>query len=234
MRKSSPAVRRMAILKRVDVKANVHSEMARIGQALGSERRLAIIDLLAQAPRGVDALASLTNFSVASTSQHLQVLRAARVVENARSGTNVIYRLADDSVLRLWIALTDAARARLPEVAQIDYELAAHSERDELIARARLRALLKRGDTVVLDVRPAPEFQHAHVPGAISIPLDELPERLAELPRTKRIVTYCRGTYCLTADEAVAFLRERGYKAFRLAGGWPEWRSEGRPAATGA
>lgn len=223
----------MAVRDRGEVKGHVHREVARVGHALSSERRLALIDLLAQAPHGVDALATLTGFSVASTSQHLQALRSARLVTSERAGTSIIYRLADDSVLRLWIALTASAQSRLPEVADIDRTLASRPEREDLVARDDLRAMLKRGDTILLDVRPTAEFAHAHVPGAVSIPLDELHERLAELPRRKRIVTYCRGTYCLTADEAVAFLRERGYTAFRLDGGWPEWRAEQRAAAAG-
>ena len=215
------------------MKERVHAEVARVGHALSSERRLALIDLLVQAPRGVDALATLTGLSVASTSQHLQALRSARLVTSERVGTSIIYRLADESVLRLWIALTASAQSRLPEVADIDRTLASRPEREDLVARGDVRAMLKAGDTILLDVRPAAEFEHAHVPGAISIPLDELPERLGELSRRKRIVTYCRGTYCLTADEAVTFLRGRGYTAFRLDGGWPEWRSEGRAAAAG-
>jgi rhodanese-related sulfurtransferase len=142
-------------------------------------------------------------------------------------------RLADDSVLRLWIAMMEAARRRLPEVAAIDRELEGEPERRDPVPRDEIRALIERGAAIVIDVRPSEEYAHGHLPGAVSIPLDELPHRLIELPRGKRIVAYCRGVYCLSADEAIALLRERGFRAVRLDGGWPEWRSEGRPAATG-
>ena len=209
-------------------KQRVHAELARIGQALASERRLDLIDLLAQSPRNVETLASMTGMSVASASQHLQALRSARLVESQRDGTKIFYRLADDSVLRLWIALTRAAQERLPEVERIDRELAAEGTRAGHVGRDEIRALLKRGDALLIDVRPPAEYEHGHLPGAISIPYEELAHRLDQLPRDKRIVTYCRGTYCMTADEAITLLRARGFDAIRLEGGWPEWRSEGR------
>ncbi len=209
-------------------KQRVHAELARIGQALASERRLDLIDLLAQSPRNVETLASMTGMSVASASQHLQALRSARLVESERDGTKIIYRLADDSVLRLWIALTRAAQQRLPEVERIDRELAAEGTRTERVERDEIRALLKHGDALLIDVRPAAEYAHGHLPEAISIPYEELAQKLDALPRDKRIVTYCRGTYCMSADEAITLLKTRGYDAVRLEGGWPEWRSEGR------
>jgi rhodanese-related sulfurtransferase/DNA-binding transcriptional ArsR family regulator len=214
-------------------KQRVHAELARIGQALSSERRLDLIDLLAQSPRNVEALASLTGVSVASTSQHLQALRGARLVESERDGTKIIYRLADDSVPQLWIALCQAARRRLPEIERIERELAAEPTRDEEVAHGDVQSLVRRGEAVLVDVRPPVEFQYGHVPGAISIPAEELPQRLGQLPCDKRIVAYCRGTYCMSADEAVALLREHGFDAVRMEGGWPEWRSEGRKTSTG-
>ncbi len=209
-------------------KQRVHAELARIGQALASERRLDLIDLLAQSPRNVESLASMTGMSVASASQHLQALRSSRLVDSERDGTKIIYRLADDSVLRLWIALTDTAQRRLPEVERIDRELAAEGTRAEHVGRDEIKAMVQRGDALLIDVRPAAEYAHGHLPEAISIPYEELPHKLDQLPRDKRIVTYCRGTYCMTADEAITLLRERGFDAMRLEGGWPEWRSEGR------
>ncbi len=215
-------------------KQRVHAELARIGQALASERRLDLIDLLAQSPRNVETLASMTGMAVASASQHLQVLRSARLVESERNGTKIVYRLADDSVLRLWIALTHAAQKRLPEVEQIDRQLASDPARAGRISRDDIRAMLRRGDAVLIDVRPSVEYENGHLPGAMSLPYDELPHRLSELPRDKRIVTYCRGTYCMSADEAVMVLRTKGFDAVRLEGGWPEWRSEGRVAEIGS
>ena len=137
-------------------------------------------------------------------------------------------------MLRLWIALTHAAQKRLPEVEQIDRQLASDPARAGRISRDDIRAMLRRGDAVLIDVRPSVEYENGHLPGAMSLPYDELPHRLSELPRDKRIVTYCRGTYCMSADEAVMVLRIKGFAAVRLEGGWPEWRSEGRVAEIGS
>lgn len=208
-------------------KDKVYGQFARIGQALASGRRLELLDLLAQGPRNVEALAEETEMSVANVSQHLQVLRDARLVESERAGTRVFYRLASRSVLKLWLTLRDAAEEQLAEVDWIKREFA--PERDEgLIARDVLAQLAGEGKVVLIDVRPASEFAHGHLPGAVSIPVEELASRVESLPRDKKIVAYCRGEYCLFADEAVRLLRERGYDATRLEGGWPEWLIEGR------
>jgi rhodanese-related sulfurtransferase len=213
-------------------KNRLYTEFARVGTALGSDKRLELLDLLAQGPRYVDALASEMEMSVANVSQHLQVLRNAKLVESTREGTRVSYRLPDESVLRLWLALRGVAEARLPEIAQLRAEYSVDGLGAEL-PRDELADLLGAGDVVLIDVRPALEFQHGHVPGAVSIPVEELAERVAELPRDKRIVAYCRGTYCLFADEAVALLKEQGFDAVRLEGGWPEWLAEANRGEAG-
>ncbi len=210
-------------------KQRIYAQFARIGQALASDRRLEVLDLLAQAPRHVEALAAETEMSVANVSQHLQVLRQARLVETEREGTKVVYRLADENVARLWLALRSVAESRLAEVGQIAREFAAEGAGQEPLSRDELARLIERDNIVVIDVRPSMEYGHGHLPGAVSIPVDELPKRLHELPRDRRIVAYCRGRYCLFADEAVAFLRGQGFDAERLEGGWPEWRAEDRP-----
>lgn len=210
-------------------KQRIYTQFARIGQALASDRRLEVLDLLAQAPRHVEALAAETEMPVANVSQHLQVLRQARLVETQREGTKVIYRLAGDDVLRLWLALRSVGETRLAEVGQIAREFAVEGAGQEPLPRDELARLIERDDVVVIDVRPPKEYGHGHLPGAVSIPVDELPKRLHELPRDRRIVAYCRGRYCLFADEAVAFLRQQGFDAERLEGGWPEWRAEDRP-----
>ncbi len=207
-----------------EFKDRLYPEFARISQALASERRLELVDLLAQSPRRVEALAQETGMTLANVSQHLQVLKNARLVEAERHGTSVTYRLASPGVLRLWLSLRGAAEERLPEIDRLRDEYAAGSGED--VAWPDVQRLIKRGDAVLIDVRPPEEFVHGHIDGAISIPVDELASRLKELPRSKRIVAYCRGAYCLFADEAVALLRERGYDAMRLEGGWPEWASE--------
>ena len=207
-----------------EFKDRLYPEFARVSQALASERRLELIDLLAQAPRRVEALAEETGMTVANVSQHMQVLKNARLVESERRGVAVTYRLASPGVLALWLALRGVAEERLPEIARLRRQYAASA--DEELGRDEVQRLLKRGDAVLVDVRPAAEFAYGHISGAISIPVEELEARLKELPRGKRIVAYCRGTYCLFADEAVAMLRERGFNAVRLEGGWPEWAAE--------
>jgi rhodanese-related sulfurtransferase len=214
-----------------DFKDRLYPQFARIGQALASDKRLEVLDLLAQAPRHVEALAKETEMSVANVSQHLQVLRAARLVETVREGNRVRYRLADDSVLRLWLSLRGVAEGRLAEIKEAGRM--ASPERNGLLARNQLEDMIRKGNVLVLDVRPALEYDHGHLPGAVSIPIDELPSRLDELPRDRRITTYCRGAYCLFADEAAELLRSQGFDVVRLEGGWPEWLSEGRPVELG-
>jgi rhodanese-related sulfurtransferase len=160
------------------------------------------------------------------------VLKNARLVESERHGTSVTYRLAAPSVTALWLALRGVAEERLPQVSSMRRD-AAGVAASAAVPRAELLPLLKKGGAVVIDVRPAVEFQHGHVKGAISIPLEELGRRASELPRDRRIVAYCRGEYCLLADEAVALLRRQGFDAVRLEGGWPEWQCEGRLVARG-
>lgn len=210
-----------------EFKDRLYLEFARIARALASDSRLELIDLLAQAPRRVDALAAETGMTLANVSHHLQVLKNARLVECERRGTAMIYRLATPAVTSLWLALRDVASERLPEIARLRHDASGGASDDE-VPRSAIQRLVKQGHAVLVDVRPAIEFEHGHVAGAISIPVEELHERIEELPRDKRIVTYCRGDYCLFADEAVALLRERGFDAVRLEGGWPEWASEGR------
>jgi len=209
-------------------KIRLYTEFARVGMALGSDKRLEILDLLAQGPRYVDALAAEMEMSVANISQHLQVLRNAKLVESEREGTRVLYRLTDESVLKLWLALRGVAEDHLPEVRQLRAQQLIDGV-DEEMARSALDSALSTGEVVLIDVRPRIEYQAGHISGALSVPVDELPQRLASLPRDKTIVAYCRGEYCLFADEAVALLLQNGFDAIRLEGGWPEWRAEGRP-----
>jgi rhodanese-related sulfurtransferase/DNA-binding transcriptional ArsR family regulator len=210
-------------------KRRLYPQFARIPQALASERRLELIDLLAQAPRHVEALAQETEMSVANVSQHLQALKQARLVVSEREGTKVVYRLAGDDVLHLWLVLRRVAEGRLADVGQVVREFAVPGGSEGGLAPDLLQDLVDRGEVVLIDVRPALEFAAGHVPGALSIPVEQLPGALERLPRDRRIVAYCRGRYCLFADEAVALLRARGFDAVRLEGGLPEWRAEGRP-----
>ena len=193
-----------------------------MGKAFASPRRLELLDLLAQGPRTVEELAQEGDQSNANTSQHLQALHAAGVVRRRREGNSVRYSLAGDDVLRLWLSLRDVSAARLAEVERAaDEYLGADVE---AIGREELLARLGRGEVVLVDVRPAAEFGAGHIEGARSIPLDELEQRLTELPADSEIVAYCRGPFCAYAHEAVRRLRDAGRAAQRLDEGWPEWQ----------
>jgi rhodanese-related sulfurtransferase/DNA-binding transcriptional ArsR family regulator len=215
-----------------EFKKHIYPEFARIAQALASDKRLELVDLLAQAPRHVEALAEETAMSVANVSQHLQILRNAHLVEADRSGNKVVYRLCGGDVLQLWLRLRAVAERRLPEVQRIVEQFAVDGAGQPL-AHGRLAAELGAGAFTLLDVRPSIEFDSGHIPGAISIPPDELADRLGELPRGRPIVAYCRGSYCLFADDAVALLRSHGFEAYRLEGGWSEWITSRLPGEPG-
>jgi rhodanese-related sulfurtransferase/predicted transcriptional regulator len=196
--------------------------IAVMGKAFASPRRLELLDLLAQAPRTVDELARASGQSNANTSQHLQALHAAGMVSRAREGNSVRYALAGDQALSLWLLLRDASVAQLAEVerAARDYL----GEDVDAIGREELVERLRRGDVVLVDVRPSQEFEAGHIDGARSIPLKELEDRLAELPGDREVVAYCRGPFCAYAHDAVRRLRAAGREARRLEEGWPEWR----------
>jgi rhodanese-related sulfurtransferase/predicted transcriptional regulator len=207
-------------------KTALFEAIAVMGKAFASPVRLELLDLLAQGPRSVDELAQASDQSTANVSQHLQALHAAGLVTRERDGTRVRYELAGDEALRIWLALREVSAAQLAEVerAARDY-LGGDVEaidRDELIAR------MARGDVVLVDVRPQEEYAAGHIEGARSIPIDELEQRLSELPRRREVVAYCRGPYCAYAHEAVRQLRAAGRKARRLEDGWPEWRLAGQ------
>jgi DNA-binding transcriptional ArsR family regulator len=206
----------------------IYAQFARIAKALGSAKRLEVLDLLAQAPRHVEALAIETGMSVASVSQHLQVLRHAGLVECERQGTKMEYQLADESVLRLWLDLRSVAESRLAELTVAFGVLKGDRAREEAISPETARTLLRGGEACLVDVRPLIEYQNGHAPGAQPIPIDELPYRTDDLPRDRLIIAYSRGKYCLLADKAVAILRLRGFRALRLNDGWAEWKVERR------
>jgi rhodanese-related sulfurtransferase len=210
-------------------KNELYDQFARLAKAMASGRRLELIDLLAQGPRTVEALAGETDQSLGNTSQHLQVLRQARLVETSRRGNYVYYRLADDHVLRLWTAMRSAGEVRLAEVRSLVETFM--SDRDSLrpVSQDELMRRLEHQEVIILDVRPVSEYNAGHIPGARSIPIVELNSRLHELPKSRRVVAYCRGPYCVFADEAVSRLRAHGYKAFLLEGGFPEWKLRGFP-----
>jgi rhodanese-related sulfurtransferase len=216
-----------------EAKRQLNEQFARVAKAVAHPKRVELLDLLAQGERSVDALAGAIGSGVTATSANLQVLRQAQLVETRKQGARVFYRLAGDEVARFLVALRHLAAAQLAEVDQV--------VRDYFEARGELEALgsdelwrrVQDDGVVVLDVRPAEEFASGHIPGAISIPLDQLGARLDELPADTEIVAYCRGTYCVLAPEAVTLLHRHGRRARRLHDGLPEWRLAGLPIAVG-
>jgi rhodanese-related sulfurtransferase/DNA-binding HxlR family transcriptional regulator len=200
-----------------------------MGKAFASPRRLELLDLLAQAPRSVEELARASDQSTANTSQHLQALHSAGLVTRKREGLRVRYALAGEDVLALWLALRDVSATRLADVERAAAEYL--GEDVEAIGREELLARLGRGDVVLVDVRPEAEFAAGHVEGARSIPLEELEQRLAEVPADREVVAYCRGPFCAYAHEAVRRLRDSGRTARRLREGWPEWQLAERRSA---
>jgi rhodanese-related sulfurtransferase/predicted transcriptional regulator len=210
-------------------KTALFEAIAAMGKAFASPRRLELLDLLAQGPRTVAELARASRQSVANASQHLQSLYAAGLVVREREGRQVRYALAGDGVLRLWLALRDTSAQRLAEVERSAREYL--GEEVEVIDRDELVARMRRRDVVLVDVRPHDEYVAGHIESARSIPLDELEDRLDELPAGREVVAYCRGPFCVMAHEAVRRLREAGVPARRLDEGWPEWSLGGADGA---
>lgn len=215
-------------------KDRLYGHLATVGQALANGHRLELIDLLAQGERTVDELAGEARLSLANASQHLQVLHRAHLVSRRREGVQVRYRLADPSVMQLWVGLRDLAADRVPDVAQVVAEELDLSEGLEAVGQVEIERQLSAGHILLLDVRPRLEYLAGHVAGSISVPLEELEGHLAELPRGREIVAYCRGPYCSFANEAVRRLRAAGFRARRMALGYPEWTLAARPVRTGA
>jgi rhodanese-related sulfurtransferase/DNA-binding HxlR family transcriptional regulator len=213
-------------------KAALFDALASVAQALGSGRRAEIVDLLAQGERSVEEIANEIDQSVANTSQHLQVLARSGLVRSRREGTRVFYRLASDRVGELWVAVRDVAVRHVAEVGVFADEYLGERDGVEQLSAEELARRLARDQVVLLDVRPEPEYRAGHIAGARSAPLAELPSLLPKLPRRREIVAYCRGPYCVYADDAVRLLRERGLKARRLDVGFPEWRRAGLPIET--
>jgi rhodanese-related sulfurtransferase/DNA-binding MarR family transcriptional regulator len=211
----------------------IYEQLARIGKGVASPRRLELLDLLAQAPRTVEALAREARLSLANASRHLQILRAAGLVAAEKQGQFARYRLASDEVAGFFRALRQVAESRLAEIERITRDFLGASGALEPVDREALLDRVRRGAVTVLDVRPSEEYRAGHIPGALSIPLAELEQRLAELPRDREVVAYCRGPYCVLALEAVRVLREHGLRAFRLEDGVPDWRARGFELATG-
>ncbi len=210
-------------------KERLYQAIGRVAAALGSAARLQLLEFVAQGERSVDALAALTGLSVANTSKHLQALRQAGLVNARKEGLRVYYRIAGDDVSLLLTSLRGVAEHRAADVDRLLRAWLAHRDGLDPVPAREVLARLKSGLITVLDVRPAEEYAAGHVPGAINVPVDRLEKYLSKLPKRKEVLAYCRGPYCLMSFEAVEKLRKRGFKAKRLANGFPEWRAAGLP-----
>lgn len=220
-------------LSPVSPKKRLFEHFARVAKAMASPNRLELLEALAQGERSVDALAQASGMSVANTSHHLQTLRDSGLAQSRKEGLQVFYSLTDAAIPALIAGIRGVAERHLAEVERIVREH--FDSRDNLkpVRRDELMQLAAAGDAMVIDVRPPGEYEAGHVPGAINIPIDSLPQRLMDLPRTQEIVAYCRGPYCMLAFEAVEQLRKSGFRARRMEDGFPEWKAEMLPVQTG-
>ncbi|MDO8678601.1 MAG: metalloregulator ArsR/SmtB family transcription factor [Acidobacteriota bacterium] len=214
------------------LKTAIYELIAQVGKAAANPVRLEILDLLAQAPRTVEAVAAGVDQSIANTSHHLQVLRRARLVDTEKAGQYVTYRLTDPLVGGFVLQLRTLAHARLAEIDRVRRDYLEQRGALDAVGHDDLIRKVKSGEVTVVDVRPGDEFDAGHIPGAISIPLTDLKKRLRELPKSREIVAYCRGPYCVMATDAVAMLRARGYRAHAIEQGVTEWRARGWRIAT--
>jgi rhodanese-related sulfurtransferase/DNA-binding transcriptional ArsR family regulator len=207
----------------------LYEQFARVGKAVANPHRLELLDLLAQGERTVEELARQAALPVANASQHLQALRRASLVEVRREGPYAYYRLADDRVFRLWQAIREVGEERLAEVDRLVATYLGDRGGLEPVDASTLLRRMRDDDVVLVDVRPAEEYESGHIAGARSIPLEDLERRIQELPREREVIAYCRGPYCVFSDEAVALLQANGFRANRLALGLSDWRSAGLP-----
>ncbi len=209
----------------------LYEQVARVGKALASPKRLELLEMLAQGEKAVEAVAADVGIDVKLASAHLKALKAANLVQSRRDGKRMLYRLSGDDVAQLGVSLRSVAEEHLLELSVALQKMMAEPDRLTLIGRKDLMAQARRGEVIVLDVRPQTEFDTAHLPFARSLPLSELVQRLAELPQDVQIVAYCRGPFCLMSDEAVTLLQARGYRARKTFDGVSEWQAAGLPVA---
>ena len=212
-----------------EIKNHLYEQVARIGKAISSPKRLELLELLCQGEKTVELLASQAEISMKLASAHLKELRQARLVETRKDGKYVVYRLADPGVADLWVNVRTQAEERLVELQVALSSLMDHGDELERVDRSTILQRARAGDVVVLDVRPPEEYASGHLPHARSLPLDELKKRLKELPTETPVVAYCRGPFCLMAKDAVDLLRKKGYRAFHLTDGVAEWSARGLP-----
>jgi rhodanese-related sulfurtransferase/DNA-binding transcriptional ArsR family regulator len=219
--------------KKREIKDLLYEQVARIGKAVSSPKRLELLELLAQGEKTVEVLARELSIDVKLTSAHLKALKTARLVEHRREGKYMVYRLSGEDVAQLWVTLRLVAEEHLVELQLALQRLVADPDKLAQMGRAELLAQARRGEVIVIDVRPEEEYAVAHLPHARSMPMAEIEKRLAELPRSREIVAYCRGPFCLLSDEAQKLLARKGYRVRKLLDGVAEWSAAGLPLERG-
>lgn len=210
-------------------KDSLYEQFARISKALAHPKRLELIDMLSQGERSVEALSLETQMSIANTSQHLQTLKAVRLINTRKDGLYVYYRLADIHVHKLWSLIRELGQKSLADVDRVVQDFLSDRQQFQSISSEELLTLMQKRDVIVLDVRPTLEYEQGYIKGAISVPLEKLENYLKKIPKSKTIVAYCRGPYCVMSFDAVKLLSKKGYRGVRLDEGFPEWRLRGFP-----
>jgi rhodanese-related sulfurtransferase/DNA-binding HxlR family transcriptional regulator len=210
-------------------KSRLFDGFGAVAKALASGRRMEILDVLAQGPRSVEELSSEIDQSMANTSHHLRTMARSGLLESHRAGTRIVYRVASPKVTKLWRGIRDVASEQVAEIDRLARGYLGERDGLEPVSHEELVRRLRRKDVVVLDVRPPSEYAAGHIAGARSVPIAELSRRLKDVPKKSEVIAYCRGPYCVFADDAVRTLRRRGYRAVRLEDGFPEWRDAGLP-----
>ncbi len=218
-----------AFMEKREFKDKVYTILSRLVKAMANPHRLEIIDLLGQAERSVEDIAKETSMSVANASQHLQVLKQSNLVHIKRNGNFILYRLANDSVYKSWKDVRDIGMGSITEVEKIVKDFRAQKSGFESVRIDELVTRMKSSNVILLDVRPELEFNSGHIPNAINIPIDQLRNRIGELKKSKQYIAYCRGPFCVFADDAVQLLTKKGFKANRLEEGFPDWKIKGLP-----
>lgn len=216
-------------MEKREFKDRVFGELAKITNALGNPRRLEVIDLLAQGEKTVEKISSATGMSIANASQHLQILKRATLVDTRRDGNFIFYKISDEKVVLIWSLIRELGTQRIADIDKVVKDFRTSRNVFESVTIEQLLTKMEEGSITLIDVRPQEEFTSGHIKGALSIPIESLKESMKRFPQDKEIIAYCRGAFCVFADEAVEFLKKNNFKATRLEEGFPEWKLKGLP-----
>lgn len=216
-------------MEKREFKDRVFGELSKITNALGNPRRLEVIDLLAQGEKTVEKISSATGMSIANASQHLQILKRATLVDTRRDGNFIFYKISDEKVVLIWSLIRELGTQRIADIDKVVKDFRTSRNVFESVTIEQLVTRMEEGSITLIDVRPQEEFTSGHIKGALSIPIESLKKSMKRFPQDKEIIAYCRGAFCVFADEAVEFLKKNKFKATRLEEGFPEWKLKGLP-----